>query len=51
MTISNEVLEERNKSLTERVAKLEANQRSGVIAILMLVVKSLFDVISQGKIP
>lgn len=51
MTVSNEVLEERNKSLSERVVKLENNQRFGVIAILTLVIKSLFDVISKGQIP
>ena len=45
-------LDERSQSDGQRIAKLEANQRYAVLAILGLVVKQLADVlVTSGGLP
>ena len=42
------ILEERSKNQKERIEKLESNQRTGVISILGLVGKAIFDYLQGG---
>lgn len=47
---TNAVLAAEIRFLSQRIEKLETNQRTGIVAILMLVMKSVFEVVQKGAI-
>jgi hypothetical protein len=43
-----DAIEDRHRIVTERVVKLEANQRWAILTMLGLIMKAVFDTISKG---